>query len=288
MFSPQRLFGNRPGKIRNSRRAREKFLRPFIQQLEDRTMLSTLVVNNPTDAHVANETSLREAIVQANIDAAAAKSDSIVFDASLGSHTITLTQGQLELSGAGSGTITIDGSSPGTPIALRAGPDHRVLVIDSGVNAVLTNLSMLGGHAGSTNPGGDIFNAGTLMVSNAILSQGYASYGGGIENQGALTLSNVTLTSNNANNSGGAIDNTGTFRERLDVHQQLCPFRRCHLERWNADDRQLDLLQQLGGQFGRGHQQLQFWPLPITGGFFTGNSAANAAPFAILPPRRRP
>ena len=101
MFSPQRLFGKCTSTIRKSRRARVRFLRPFIQQLEDRVMLSTLLVNNPTDAHVADETSLREAIVQANTDAAAGTSDTITFDPSLGSSTINLTQGQLELSGAG-------------------------------------------------------------------------------------------------------------------------------------------------------------------------------------------
>jgi len=173
-------------------------------------MLSTLLVNNPTDAHVANETSLREAIVQANTDASAGVSDTIAFDSSLGSSTINLTQGQLELSGAGAGTITIDGSSPSTPIALSAGSGSRVFVVDSGVNVVLTNLSMQGGQAG-TNFGGDIFNAGTLTVSNAILSEGSASYGGAIENQGKLTLSDVTLTSNAATNSGGAIDSPGTL-----------------------------------------------------------------------------
>ena len=210
MFSPQRLFGKRTGTIRKSRRARVRFLRPFIQQLEDRVMLSTLLVNNPTDAHVADETSLREAIAVANADAAAGTSDTITFDPSLGSSTINLTQGPLELSGAGAGTITIDGSSPSTPIALMDAAHSRVFVIDSGVNAVLTNLTMQGGWAG-TNSGGDIFNAGTLTVSNAILSGGSASDGGGIENQGTLTLSNVTLTSNGAANSGGAIDSTGTL-----------------------------------------------------------------------------
>ena len=69
---------------------------------------------------------------------------------------------------------------------------------------------MAGGQAG-TNPGGDILNAGTLTVSNAIVSGGNASSGGGIENEGELTLSNVTLTGNTATNSGGAVDSTGTL-----------------------------------------------------------------------------
>lgn len=209
IFSPQRWLGVRPGTIRRLRGARGPFLRPFLQQLEDRVMLSTLLVNNLTDAPMAHETSLREAIVQANTDAAAGISDTIAFDASLGSSTIKLTQGPLELSGAGTGTITIDGSSPSTPIALSA-VGSSVFLIDGGVSAVLTNLKMVGGNSGS-NPGGDILNAGTLTVSNAIVSGGKASSGGGIENEGELTLSNVTLTGNSAANSGGAVDSTGTL-----------------------------------------------------------------------------
>ena len=81
-------------------------------------MLSVLVVNNGTDTPVTNELSLRQAIAHANTDAAAGTSDTITFDPSLGSQTINLTQGQLELSGAGAGTITIDGSGPSTPVAL--------------------------------------------------------------------------------------------------------------------------------------------------------------------------
>ena len=173
-------------------------------------MLSVLVVNNGTDAPVSNELSLRQAIALANADAAAGISDTIAFDASLGSSTIKLTQGQLELSGAGAGTITIDGSSPSTPIALSAAARPPRLC-DRQRRQCGSHQSHHAGRLGRHESGGDIFNAGTLTVSNAILSEGTASYGGGIENQGTLTLSNVTLTSNSANNSGGAIDSTGTL-----------------------------------------------------------------------------
>src|SRR5271157_3795540 len=179
MFSPQRLFGKRPGTIRKSRRARVKVLRPFIQQLEDRVMLSTLLVNNPTDAHLADETSLREAIVQANTDAAAGISDTIAFDSSLGSSTINLTQGQLELSGAGAGTITIDGSSPSTPVTITAQNASRLFQVDSGVHIVIADLNIENGNVTSnSNNGGAIFNAGTLTVSNVNVSDSSASYGG--------------------------------------------------------------------------------------------------------------
>jgi hypothetical protein len=81
-------------------------------------MLSALVVNNVSDTPVDTETSLREAVAQADTDAAAGTSDTIQFDPSLSGETILLTQGQLELSGAGTGTITIDGSGLSAPVTL--------------------------------------------------------------------------------------------------------------------------------------------------------------------------
>ena len=181
-------------------------------------MLTILVVNNPTDTAVAAELSLRQAVVQANTDAAAGTSDTITFDPSLGSHTITLTQGQLELSGAGAGTITIDGSSPSTPLTISGGGAGRVFQIDSGVTVVLTNLNLQDGLvAGSVN-GGAILNSGTLTISNTTLSgNSVAAHGGAIENQGTMTLVNDVFANDSAtsfanvnNPSGGAIDNEGT------------------------------------------------------------------------------
>ena len=41
-------------------------MRPTLLALEDRSLLSTIVVNNPTDTPVAGQTDLRQAIAQAN------------------------------------------------------------------------------------------------------------------------------------------------------------------------------------------------------------------------------
>jgi hypothetical protein len=157
----------------------------FVEPLEERILLSTIVVNNPTDAAVANETSLRQAITTANTDAAAGQSDTIVFDASLGSHTITLTQGPLHLSGAGAGIITIDGSSPSTPLTVSGNNALALFQIDAGVQAVLTNLNLEDGSAAGN--GGAIVNAGTLTLSNANLLNNAAAAGGAVENTGELS-----------------------------------------------------------------------------------------------------
>jgi uncharacterized repeat protein (TIGR01451 family) len=180
------------------------------EQLEERILLSSLVVNNPGDVAVVGQTSLRQAIATANADAVAGTSDTIVFDPSLGSGTITLTQGVLELSGAGAGTITIDGSGPNGPLTVSGNKASTIFQIDKGVQAVLAHLDLTDGQSSSN--GGAIFNAGTLTVSNATISGSSAAYAGAIENKGTLTVTGSTFSGNKATTGGGAIDsNAGSL-----------------------------------------------------------------------------
>ena len=97
------------------------------ERLEDRLMLTTLVVNNPTDTAVAAELLPAAGRGPGQPRCGRRHGDTITFDSSLGSKTITLTQGQLVLSGAGAGTITIDGSSPSTPLTISGGGDGPYL-----------------------------------------------------------------------------------------------------------------------------------------------------------------
>lgn len=198
-------FGKSISPVRQAR-----FRKLFLEPLEDRTLLSVFVVNNRSDAAVANALSLRQAVLQANADAAAGISDTVIFDPSLGSSTISLTQGTLELSGAGTGTITIDGGSPSMPVKFAGGASNVLFKIDDGVHAVLANINIANVNNGNGN-GGVIFNAGTLTVSHATVTGSSASNGGAIENQGDLTLNNDIFDSNSATTSGGAVDNTGTL-----------------------------------------------------------------------------
>lgn len=198
------------------RRFRHKQVAGYCEPLENRTLLSTLFVDNGGDSHLDSKLSLREAIAQANIDALAGTSDTITFSPALGSQTISLTQGQLEFSGAGSGVITIDGSSLSSPVTIDAHFESRIFQIDVGVHVVLTHLNLQNGIVRNDN-GGAIFNAGVLTVSNSNISNSRADnedsggFGGAIENQATLTLSNVSFFSNSAAQAGGAIDNTGTL-----------------------------------------------------------------------------
>lgn len=148
------------------RRFRHKQVAGYCEPLENRTLLSTLFVDNGGDSHLDSKLSLREAIAQANIDALAGTSDTITFSPALGSQTISLTQGQLEFSGAGSGVITIDGSSLSSPVTIDAHFESRIFQIDVGVHVVLTHLNLQNGIVRNDN-GGAIFNAGVLTVSNS-------------------------------------------------------------------------------------------------------------------------
>jgi len=177
------------------------------QRLESRLVLANLLVDNPLDTVVASELSLRQAIAQANLDAAAGISDTIAFDASLASQTITLTQGPLELNGTGAGTITIDG---GGQMAVSGNSQTGVFTVDSGAQVSIAGLTIEDGNSTS---GGGIDNEGTLTVTNSTLSGNEAvDEGGGIYNASgsSLTVSNCTLADNSAEDGGG-IDNEGTL-----------------------------------------------------------------------------
>ena len=80
---------------RKLRRAKQQ-VRPVVETLEDRTLPSNIVVNNPTDTPVAGETDLRQAIAQANANGG---NETITFDPAVfaTAQTITLNGTQLEL-----------------------------------------------------------------------------------------------------------------------------------------------------------------------------------------------
>jgi hypothetical protein len=147
------------------------------------------VVNTPADTPILppGTTSLRSALVTANADAAAGTSDTITFNSSLNGDTITLTQGVLTLSGAGSGTITING---GNEITVSGNNLSEVFKVDSGVSAVLTGLTI---EDGSATDGGGINNAGTLTLNNSTITSNAATYGAGIYNTGTLRGTTIPL-----------------------------------------------------------------------------------------------
>ncbi|QEH34974.1 putative outer membrane protein pmp20 precursor [Aquisphaera giovannonii] len=141
----------------------------------------SFVVNTTADDFdfYSGTTSLREAIAGAN----ALPGQTITFDPTVfaGGQTITLTRGQLELSGA-SGTEAITGPDGG--VTVDAHGASRVFQVDGGVTATISGMTITGGSAQ---------NGG-----------GLANYGGN------LTLTSCTVSGNSAgNNGGGVYSNTG-------------------------------------------------------------------------------
>ena len=170
-----------------------------------RLVPSTILVTTISDAVVHAGESLRDAITLANTDAAGGTSDTIFFAPTIYGQTVTLTQGVLELNGAGSGTITIEGYNQ---ISVSGDDASEVFLVDSGVQAVFDGLTI---ELGSSTFGGGISNAGTLTVSNSTVSGNTATstLGGGVYNLGSLTLSDSTISGNTATTSGGGVYNNG-------------------------------------------------------------------------------
>jgi predicted outer membrane repeat protein len=171
-----------------------------------------LIVVSAQDPAALTPGTLRYAVNQANQDAAGGVSATIVFDpARMGAGTITLSQGQLELT-PGSGTVTIDG---GKRIDVSGNGASRVFQVDAGAQAVLQGLTIEAGRVSGN--GGAISNQGTLTLdkdgvtgNTAVTGQAAASgAGGGIYNAGTLTVTSSTFSNNTSGVAGGAISSGG-------------------------------------------------------------------------------
>ena len=121
-------------------------MQPTLLALEDRQLLSTIVVNNPTDTPVKGQIDLRQAIVQANTNGGA---ETITFDKTVFKtpQTINLTGGQLELSDT-TGTETITGPKAG--VTVSGGGNSRVFQVDANVTASISGMTITGGSATAT------------------------------------------------------------------------------------------------------------------------------------------
>jgi hypothetical protein len=201
----RRLFARTP---RTNRKEPARF-RPRLEALEDRLAPATLTVTSAADPATPTPGTLRYALTTANTDANAGHSDTIQFS---GVSKVTLSQGQLELSGhdaSSPATITIDG---GGAVNVDGNHASRVFLVDAGVQAAFANLTISNGSISGS--GGGIYNSGTLTVSNCTLTGNFAAEdgingggGGGIaNNSGALTVSNCTLAGNESKD-GNAIKN---------------------------------------------------------------------------------
>jgi hypothetical protein len=102
------------------------------------------------------------------------------------------------ITGAGQNATKIDG-----------GNANQVLHINAGTNVAIQKLTV---QNGNSNPGGGIYNGGTLLLTDAIvLTNTGTTSGGGLFNDGAgaLNLKNVAISGNKAK-TGAGIYNDGT------------------------------------------------------------------------------
>ena len=207
-------------------RRRLRSCRPLLETLEDRTLLSTYVVNSFTDTGTGSGLNgdIRYCITQA--DESANTGSTITFDTALTGSTITLTHGELVISD----TMTITG--PGSSLTITENTYSRLFDVAFGGSLTLEQLTLSGGFANGSN-GGAIFSSGTLALSGVTVTgnealglngapgqpgvaggNGGDAYGGGIYvGEGSVTLSNDTFSSNNAvggQGGGGSGPYTGS------------------------------------------------------------------------------
>ena len=205
----------RRGEPRRAEDRRRRRLRPTLLALEERRLLSNIVVKNPTDTPVTGEIDLRQAIDMANTNGG---DETITFDSKVfgTAQTIELTSGPLELSDT-TGTETIEGPKAG--VTISGGGLSRVFQVDKAVQASVSGCTLADGIA---TYGGAAYNLGTLDLSHCLFEDNVSKpaglregAGAAIANEGGATLSltDCTLTGNSTSGgggSGGAIWNGGT------------------------------------------------------------------------------
>jgi hypothetical protein len=185
-------FAPRPG-LATARTDRHRS-RLRLELLEDRCVPSTV-----TTLMDSGPGSLRDAIANSS------PGDTIDFQSDL-SGTITLTSGELLLgqdltiAGPGADVITVSGNNA-----------SRVFEIAASATVDISGLTISAGQATGSLNGGGIENAGTLTVTDSVISGNNApgNFAGGIDNTGALTVLTSTVSGNNAG-AGAGITNRGS------------------------------------------------------------------------------
>ena len=176
---------------------------------------SIITVNSTLDnITIDGACTLREAIINANADLdttggdciAGSGNDTIIFDSSLGTGTITLTS-MLPVITDDAG-LTIDGDNR---ITLNGDDSVRVLYVGSAGMLTLQNIIIT--H-GSATQGGGLNSEGTVTITHSTFSNNSATNGsgGGVANVGGTaTITNSAFSNNSATGDGGGVFNDGTL-----------------------------------------------------------------------------
>jgi hypothetical protein len=204
--------GSRP------RRQGRKRLRPTLLALEDRRLLAPIPVTSTADNGAMF--TLRWAIGLAN---QAGNPTSIALELGTSAKTITLQQGQLDLTNTNVPITIYDGSGQG-PVTISGNNTSRVFKIENGVTANISGLAITKGMAygffSGHGFGGAMYNLGTANLTDCSISGNTAlKGGGGIFNYGAVNLRNCSVYNNQAGDHGrhatgrgGGLYNGSTYR----------------------------------------------------------------------------
>ncbi len=200
-----------PRLVRSRGVAPRRRSRPILTVLEDRRLLSTYDVTSTADD--GSTGTLRWAIAQAN---SATGASAIDFQLGTAAATITLGDGQLELTNTKVPTTIYDGVGQG-PLTISGNSAGRVFLIDANVTATLSGLTITAGLAAG-DYGGGLEDLGTTTVNDCAITGNSATYGGGlyIATNATATLTDCVISGNLSSASGGSpgdgggIDNSGT------------------------------------------------------------------------------
>ena len=185
----------RPSPMGRQRKVRptRHYSRPRLEVLEGRCLLSTVTNLNDT-----GDGSLRQAILDTP------SGGTVDFQPGL-TGTIILTSGDLAILK----DLTIVGPGPDL-LTVSGNHASRVFNIAVTFNVNVSGLMITNGQAGQRQNGGGINNAGTLTITDSIVTGNYsASLGGGIQNAGTLTVTYCRVIGNTASGPGGGINNNG-------------------------------------------------------------------------------
>src|SRR5262249_13885106 len=155
--------------------------------------------------HLAHAAGVVTTCDEPSLDAALAGGGLVTF--SCGPATITITSTKVI-----SLDTTIDG---GGNITISGGHAVGVFRVNSGVTVNINNLTIVNGYA--TGGGAGIYNAGTLNLTNSIVSSNdgagdlSGTNGGGISNFNTLTVTNSTFSDNTGTNGGAIISVNGSL-----------------------------------------------------------------------------
>ncbi len=175
-------------------------LQAVLLPLEDRRLLSTFSVTSTADD--GSTGTLRWAVDGANADTSPS---TIVFDLGTAPATITLTQGQLELSNT-SESVTIDDGWGQGPVTISGNKASGAFQVDSGVTASISDLTIAGGATlESGGHGGSINDLGTLTLSDCKITNnplsGYSA--SGVYVNGTADITDCTITGGNSHYGSG-------------------------------------------------------------------------------------